>query len=96
MKKIWYFLRDHVRDDFNKKQYGAIAIFLVICLSLNYTFYFEDNYLEAITGYPKFFAYLLFYSVPYFFSVYIFAFFKILHFKNPVLLKFFTIPGYPG
>ena len=76
MRKVWYFLRDHVRQDFDKKQYGAIAIFLIASISLNYTFDFDDDYLEVMTGYPKFLAYLVFYSIPYFFSVGILAFFK--------------------
>jgi hypothetical protein len=76
MKKIWKFLKAHVREDFNPRMYGVIAGFLAVALTLNYTFDFEDDYLEAMEGYPKFFAYLLFYSLPYFFSVYIYAVFS--------------------
>ncbi len=77
MKKIWQFLVHHLREDFNPKQYFSTAAFLVVCLSLNYVFDFEDNYLEPLHNWTKFYAYVIFYSIPYFTAIYIFA-----HFKN--------------
>jgi hypothetical protein len=76
MKKIWNYLKHHLREDFNAGQYLTIGIFLIICLTLNYTFDFEDNYLELMSGYPKFFAYFFFYGIPYFFTTYVYALFK--------------------
>ncbi|MBT1697770.1 CPBP family intramembrane metalloprotease [Fulvivirgaceae bacterium PWU4] len=76
MKKIWNFLKKHVSEDFNGRYYAVIAVFLILSISLNYAFDFEDNELETMEGYPKFFAYVLFYSIPYFFSVYMYAVFK--------------------
>lgn len=75
MKKIWRFIKIHVQEDFNPRLYLTLAAFLALCLTLNYTFDFEDNYLEGMAGYPKFFAYLLFYSFPYFFAIYIYSVF---------------------
>ncbi len=70
MKKIWHYLKDHIGVDFHSGHYLSVAVFLAISLSLNYYFDFEDDYLEVMSGYPKFFAYLVFYSIPYFFAVY--------------------------
>jgi hypothetical protein len=73
MKKIWKFLQGHIREDFKPGLYFSIITFLLVALTLNYTFDFEDNYLEVMHGYPKFFAYFLFYSIPYFTAIYIYA-----------------------
>ena len=76
MKKIWGYLKHHLHEDFNAGQYLTIGIFLTISISLNYIFDFEDDYLELMTGYPKFFAYFFFYGIPYFFSTYVYALFR--------------------
>jgi hypothetical protein len=75
MKKIWHYLQHHVREDFNAGYYSVVAAFLIISVALNYTFDFEDSHLDAMTGYSKFFAYLLFYGIPYFITVYAYSFF---------------------
>jgi hypothetical protein len=77
MKKIWNFLKNHLQQDFHFKQYAVTFSFLLTCLIVNYTLDFEDRKLEPMDGYQKFFAYFLFYSIPYFTAIYIFA-----HFKN--------------
>lgn len=77
MKKIWKFLVHHLREDFHPGQYTATAILLAVLLSFNYYFDFEDNYLEWLPGFTKYISYFLFYSVPYFSAIFIFA-----HFKN--------------
>jgi hypothetical protein len=76
MKKIWNYLKWHFINDFDPGQYAVIGIFLVVALTLNYTFKFEDEYLERMSGYSKFLAYFLFYGLPYFFSVYVYSVFK--------------------
>lgn len=76
MKKVWKFLVNHVREDFHAGQYAATAILLALCLSLNYAVDFEDRYMETLEGLTKYFAYFIFYSIPYFSSIYIFAYFK--------------------
>lgn len=73
MKKIWKFLVNHVREDFHPAQYTWTALFLILCLTLNYYFDFEDNYLETKSGFNKLICYLAFYGVPYFTAVLIFA-----------------------
>jgi hypothetical protein len=76
MKKIWNFLKHHLKEDFHPKLYLLTGLFLVISVSLNYAFDFEDKHLETLQGYRKFFCYLLFYSIPYFFITYLYAQFK--------------------
>lgn len=73
MRKIWSYLKWHVINDFHPRHYLSIAVFLAASLSLNYFFDFEDNYLEAMTGLPKLFAYFFFYSIPYILSVGLFC-----------------------
>jgi hypothetical protein len=76
MKKIWKFLVNHLREDFHAGQYAATALLLAICLTLNYSVDFEDRYMEQLQGLIKYFAYFIFYSIPYFSSIFIFAYFK--------------------
>lgn len=76
MKKIWRFLKTHLREDFDARLYSVIGVFLAVIISLNYAFGFEDDYLETMQGYPKLLAYIFFYSIPYYFSIYIYAAFS--------------------
>jgi hypothetical protein len=73
MKKIWTYLKWHIINDFNPGQYASVGVFLAIAISLNYYFDFEDTQLEPMEGFPKFFAYFIFYSFPYFTAVFIYA-----------------------
>ena len=76
MKKIWQYLRQQIQADFHAAQYSIIALFIFACVAINYKVRFEDDFLEQLYGPKKFFAYFLFYSIPYFFSVATYAFFK--------------------
>lgn len=69
MKKIWYFLRDHIKEDFHLRQYAYTFIFLFACVALNYAFDFEDRHLETMDGMKKFVAYFFFYTTPYLIAV---------------------------
>src|SRR5688572_29382482 len=73
MKKIWNQLKWHVINDFHPWQYPSIALFLIVCIILNYIFDFEDTRLEPMKGLSKFIAYLGFYSFPYLTAVYIYV-----------------------
>ena len=76
MKKIWHFLKRHIITDFHPLSYAAIAGLLVVTITLNYTFDFEDSYLDSLRGFTKFFNYLLFYTLPYMLSVWIWSYFS--------------------
>lgn len=75
MKKIWNYLREHLRQDFKLGHYLTIGFFLALCLTLNYILDFEDDYLELMSGWSKFLAYLAYYSFAYFFAVAAYAHF---------------------
>jgi hypothetical protein len=69
MKKIWSFLKHHIREDFNYKHYGLVFLFLILSIYLNYRYEIEDVYLETFDGFWEFVAYFIFYSISYYFSV---------------------------
>jgi hypothetical protein len=83
MKKIWAFLQQHFREDFNPKHYTAIVLFLAVSIFLNYRYEIEDVYLETFFGFWEFTAYFVFYSIAYFVSVFSYAYFN----KKPSLLR---------
>jgi len=87
VKKIWYYLKDHLQQDFHPRQYGYTLGFLVVCITLNYMFKFEDRNLETMDGYWKFVAYFIFYSLPYFTAIFIYT-----HFKKQKYI--FTLPDF--
>lgn len=52
MKKIWKLFKQHVAIDFNWKLYGTVAIFLVVCVTINYLINFENGYIDLDVGKP--------------------------------------------
>jgi hypothetical protein len=77
MKKIWKFLKHHLQEDFHLGHYLSVGTLLFVIILINYWFDFEDTYLENMGEWSKFFAYILFYSIPYFSGIYLWA-----HFRN--------------
>lgn len=65
MKKIGRYLYQHVQEDFDWVGYTAVAVFLALCIFLNYTFDFEDSFLDRQTGFTRFWYYLLTHAVAY-------------------------------
>ncbi|MBX2969337.1 MAG: CPBP family intramembrane metalloprotease [Cyclobacteriaceae bacterium] len=76
MKKLWQYLREHVQEDFRFAEYTSIAAFLAICIAFNYTFDFEDSFLDLQTGLSKFLYYLLTHAVAYLVPVFLIHFFS--------------------
>jgi len=66
MKKIWGYLKQHLREDFNPGHYALVAIFLACSLYLNYTFDYEDSILDQKKGFDKVFHFFLLYAVAYY------------------------------
>lgn len=66
MKKIWKYLTNHVKHDFEWKHYLFVAIFLSICLAVNYTYDVEDSILDNMTGTNKLVAYFAFFALAYY------------------------------
>jgi hypothetical protein len=69
MKKIWKFLKSHIREDFNLTEYGLTAALLTCCIIVNYWLDFEDSILDEQSGPFKFFCYYLFFSLPYYLTL---------------------------
>ncbi len=66
MKKIWKYLTNHVKHDFEWKHYLFVAIFLSICLAVNYTYDVEDSILDNMTGTTKLVVYFAFFALAYY------------------------------
>lgn len=66
MKKIWGYLKQHLREDFHPGHYALMAAFLACCLYLNYTFDYEDSVLDKKKGFDKLLHFFLLYAVAYY------------------------------
>jgi len=67
MKKIVQYLLLHIRQDFDKKTYGWITLFLIGCIAVNYRFDVEDSIIDRYVGQPiRYLWYFLFYSFAYY------------------------------
>jgi hypothetical protein len=69
MKKIWRYLKQHVREDFTARQYGAVLLFLAVFLFVNYRFDYDYYFLKSQQGFTKYICHFIFYSSAYFFSL---------------------------
>ena len=76
MKKIWNFLKHHIREDFNASHYLLVALFLSVCIYLNYRFDFEDSFLDAKPGFEKWLFYFITYSVAFYFTALSYLYFS--------------------
>jgi hypothetical protein len=66
MKEIILEIRDFLKADFNIFAYGYTIFFLIIALVFNYSYQFEDNYINSFYTKPKsFWIYPLYYITPY-------------------------------
>lgn len=75
MKKIWTYVKNHLREDFNAGHYSIIFLFLSICLYANYAWDLKRNYINTQTGMLKTACYFAFYSFAYYFSIASYAIF---------------------
>lgn len=50
MRTILNYLKKYLVEHFHVKLYASTAVFLTICIALNYYFDFEDSYLDSFTG----------------------------------------------
>jgi hypothetical protein len=76
MKKIWNFLRQHLREDFNAGHYILVALFLTAAIYFNYKFDYEDTVIRSKQGFEKVLFYFLFYGVSYYFASLSYLFFS--------------------
>ncbi len=84
MKKIWQYLVNHIKEDFNAPLYLSITTFLSVIIFLNFYFDIEDSFIDVQPSVQKFFYFLLLQSIVYFIPVYLLFIFK----KNRTILTF--------
>ena len=67
MKQIIQEIRDFIKEEFNIWIYSYTVIFLAIAIILNYTYNFENAYIDSFYGKPMgMFIYIPFYGFAYF------------------------------
>lgn len=66
MRTLVIYLKDFLKEDFEWLRYGAIAVFIGLSISVNYSLNFESNYVNTNLVPKRYFAYFLFYSFAYF------------------------------
>lgn len=93
MKKIIGYLRLQLKEDFHITYYTAVFLFLALCMIINYTFDFNDSYIDTIPGINRIAANILFFSVAYFIPV---AALRIIKKQPPLLTKDFYIKALFG
>jgi len=70
MKKIIWFLISHIRQDFNTRLYSFIALFLIVCITINYRYEVEDTIIDSYKGQPsRYLWYFLLYGFAYYGTV---------------------------
>jgi len=72
LKQIIADLRNHIKTDFELKSYGAIFLFLIVLITINYGFGIESNLLAKLSS----FQYLVYFFVLYPFVFYAAVFIK--------------------
>ena len=59
MRVIWNYLKKNLIVDFHPWHYGLVAIFLSVCIYVNYKLDFEDSFLDQQKGASKFLYFFL-------------------------------------
>jgi hypothetical protein len=84
MRKIWFYLRQHLKEDFKAGHYVTIFVILAVAIAFNYAFDFEDNILSYLPPLKKLVSYLAMYGVLYFLAISSYCYFyKKPIYKNP-------------
>lgn len=66
MKRIWDYLKLHLREDFHPGHYAVVAVILAGGLYLNYTYDYEDAVLGYKRGFDKVLHFFLLYAIAYY------------------------------
>ncbi len=94
MRKLKNYLLEFIKEDFNPYAYALIALFLTICVGLNFYFDFEDSYIDAYFGSPiRILLYFIFYLVAWWIPALIWMYFhkKLEYLKDLRLWIFSTL-----
>ncbi len=69
MIKIIKYLKTHLSEDFSLRLYGVNAVFLAVCITINYIYDFEDSVIDSYSGREiRILWYILFFGLAYYFS----------------------------
>jgi hypothetical protein len=67
MKNFWNTLRNHLKADFSWRVYGAMALFLIIIITFNYSISLEKGIIDSYRGNPiRIVWYFLMYAFAYY------------------------------
>jgi hypothetical protein len=67
MRKIWNILRQHIREDFNLRQYLAVAVLLGLLITINYSINLENGIIDRHAGkFYRVWLYLALYATAYY------------------------------
>ena len=70
MRLLYRYLRDQLKADFRANLYVTTAVFLAVCIGVNYYFDLEDSYIDAYRGqYKRVVLYFLLYAFAYYCAV---------------------------
>lgn len=84
MKKILKYLKQHLQEDFSLPYYLAFALFLTVCMVINYHYDFEDSIIDSYYGKPvRMIYFFLFYGFAYYGACLVMVLFK----KEKQILK---------
>ncbi len=75
MRKIWLYLRHHVKEDFNAGHYLTIFAILAVAISVNYAFDFEDSVLSSLPPLTKLVSYMAMYSLLHFLATFSYCYY---------------------
>lgn len=76
MIALWHDLRHHFRSDFRPALYGTTALWAALLIALNFSFNFENTYIDAFQGKPIWpLLYLALYALAYYGSVGLWTYF---------------------
>src|SRR6478736_583707 len=75
MKKIWKYLKRHLREDFQLAPYGAVALFLAITIYINYKIDFEDDIVDSQPDLIRPLLFFLSFSTAYYGTILIYTLF---------------------
>ena len=77
MKEVLKYLKKHLEEDFRVDYYLAIALFLAVCIAINYYLDFEDSIIDSYYGKGiRIFYFFLFYGFAYYGATLILVIFK--------------------
>lgn len=96
MRQVWKNFKTHSKENFDVKTYGAVAVFLTLCIYFNYKWDFEDSVLDSFYGSPLgYVGYAMFFMFPFLSVTIILSLYdkRVRPFSNPKYWFYLLIAG---